>query len=186
MSKLSVYPLIDETTQQIFWDNTIVAWGTGVSTNGRLIPGWKPDLQCFHTCLLISKLSKWLSKWEYFALCLHIHVYNNRCEEKTQCGFACSQVLIISCINWYPYTNPSLVQPRRNRRKLIAWITYIKGYWHAKTILIVWWNHLKSSLLDACYSEVITESWTLISANDVEITVLIHLFVKIHVGFFCL
>lgn len=172
MSKLSVYPLIDETTQLIFWDNTIVAWGTGVSTNGRLIPGWKPDLQCFHTCLLISKLSKWLSKWEYFALCLHIHVYYNRCGKRHDVVLLAgkcwsSRALIDIHIRTLHYIR---IQPRRNRRELIAWITYIKGYWHAKTILIVWWNHLKSSLLDACYSEVITESWTLISANDVEIT----------------
>lgn len=40
MSKLSVYPLIGETTQLIFWDNTIVAWGwvlapVGVSYQGE-------------------------------------------------------------------------------------------------------------------------------------------------------
>lgn len=175
MSKLSVYPLIDETTQLIFWDNTIVAWGTGVSTNGRLIPGWKPEIQCFHTCLLISKLSKWLSKWEYFALCLHIHVYYNRCGKRHDVVLLArkcwsSRALIDIHIRTL---HKSLHQ--NSAQKKSPWTNCVNNVYkglltYAKTILIVWWNHLKSSLLDACYSEVITESWTLISANDVEIT----------------
>lgn len=42
MSKLSVYPLIDETTQLIFWDNTIVRGGRVLAPMGVSYQGESP------------------------------------------------------------------------------------------------------------------------------------------------